>query len=60
MKNPKEKTFTFTTYNAIGEEVEIYKTVAFDVKEARKYAQRIVGNSRDNEVKHGRVTLAKD
>lgn len=58
MKN-QEKTFTFTTYNAIGEEVETYKVGAFNVKEARSYAQKIVGNSRDNEARHGRVTLVK-
>ena len=58
MKN-QEKTFTFTTYDQFNNEVETYKLGAFNVKEARSYAQKIVGNSRDNEVRHGRVTLVK-
>lgn len=58
MKN-QEKTFTFTTYNAAGEEVETYNVEAFNVKEARSYAQKIVGSSRDNEARHGRVTVVK-
>ena len=59
MKTLKEKTFTFTTYNSQNEEVETYKIEAYNVKEARKYAKNIVANSRDNEDKHGRVTLVK-
>lgn len=59
MRTLKEKTFKFTTFNASGEEVETYTTDQYNIKEARKYAQLVVANSRDNEMKHGRVTLAK-
>lgn len=55
----KEKKYTFTTFDKAGEEVETYKVEAFNVKEARLYAQKIVANSRDNEYRHGRVTLVK-
>lgn len=53
------KTYTFTTYNLLNEEVETYKVEAFSIKEARVIARNVVGNSRDNEVRHGRVTLVK-
>lgn len=58
MKTLKEKTFTFTTYDAHGYEVETYKKEFIHVNFAREYAKNIVANSRDNEVKHGRVKLA--
>lgn len=59
MKTLVEKTFTFTTYDNNGYAVETYTYEAYNVKEARKYAKLIVGNSRDNEARHGRVTLKK-
>lgn len=58
MKKLKEKTFTFTTYDSYGCEVETYKKEFLHVIFAREYAKNIVANSRDNEVRHGRVTLA--
>lgn len=56
-KKSKEKKFIFTTYNALNEVVEMYEIEAYNVKEARKYANEIVANSKDNEIRHGRVTL---
>lgn len=54
-----EKEYRFTTFDHSGDEVETYTIQAFNIKEARKTAQNVVGNSRDNEDRHGRVTLTK-
>lgn len=51
------KTFRFTTFDYSGNEVRTYEIEAFDIKGARKYAKNIIGNSRDNEAKNGRITL---
>lgn len=59
MKTVKEKTFSVTTFNSLGEEVETYKVEANNVKDVRAYIKKIIGNSRDNEVRNGRITLDK-
>lgn len=51
------KTYTFTTRDVQGNEVENYTVEAYNVKEARKYAKSVVANSRDNEMSHSRVTV---
>lgn len=53
------KTFRFTTFDFDGNEVRTYEIQAFDIKEARKYARNIIGNSRDNEERNSRITLKK-
>ena len=55
---PQEKKYRFTTFDGANNEVENYFIDCFNLKEAKKTAANIVGNSRDNEVRHGRITLA--
>lgn len=51
------KTYTFTTRDSKKQDVETYTFEGFNIKEAKKYAKNIIGNSRDNEVSHSRITL---
>jgi hypothetical protein len=49
------KTYHFQTYNVLGEVVKIYQVEELDVTRARKYAKLVIANSRDNEVRNGRI-----
>jgi hypothetical protein len=52
------KTYTFTTFDATGNEVDTYKIETLNLQMAKDYAKKKVALSRDNEVRHGRITLA--
>jgi len=53
----KEKTYTFTTYNRLGEEINQYYFKDTNIKYAHQYAKKILANSRDNEVSNSRIKV---
>lgn len=52
------KTYTFTTFNQLNEEIKTYVTEQFSLSDARKYAKLIIANSIMNEIKNNRIKLA--
>lgn len=53
------KTYQYTTYDVKGNEVNTYVTDCVNAKQAREEAKDRVANSRDNEFRHGRITLRR-
>lgn len=53
----KIKTYTFTTYDAIGNEVRTYNFNDYHIIYVEKYAQDVIGNSKDGEVRKSRIKL---
>ena len=51
----QENLYRFTTYNPVGDQVELYHMEAHTAKEVRLYAAKIIGNSRWNETRHSRI-----
>lgn len=53
-----EKLYKFTTFDDANNEIRTYYYEGLHLDQIKKIAKQIVGNSRDNEDKHGRITLA--
>ena len=53
----KSKTYTFTTYDAIGDEVRTYHVTDYHISYVEKYAREVIGNSRDGEVRKSKIKL---
>lgn len=53
-----EKLYMFTTFDYDNNEVRTYYYEGYHIREIKKIASQIVGNSRDNEERHSRITLA--
>jgi len=53
------KKYQFTTYNKLKEEVYTFVVEDYSAKRVRNYAKQVIGNSRNNEVSHSRITLVK-
>lgn len=52
------KTYKFTTFNGIGEEINSYTVSCYHIKGARDYAKKIIANSMENEVRNSRIKLS--
>lgn len=53
----ESKTYTFTTYDALGDEVRTYNFTDYHISYVEKYARDIIGNSQDGEVRKSRIKL---
>ena len=53
----EERTYTFTTYNKLGEKVNQYYLQETNTKYAHQYAKKVLANSKDNEISYSTIKV---